>query len=326
MSQTPQRHAVKVGLFVTGAVAILAAGVFTIGDLNDTFTRKVKVSAIFDEVGGLQGGDNVWFSGVKVGRVTELAFRNGSRVHVEMKIDADATPFIHQGTLAKIGSDGLIGSQIVVLYDSPPDAAPLAAGDVLGTVEALSTDDMMVMLQETNSNVLAITSDVKLLSAGLVAGEGTAGKLLRDDALYGELSTSAADLSVAMADARRTSASVSTFAGNLNQPGTLPYDLVHDRTTHTAMSGAVAQVQQAGVRAQDLMDGLATGAADPQTPLGALVADREAGQDLSETLENLNQGSKALTEDAEALQYNWLMRRYLRKRAADQERGAAAKD
>jgi phospholipid/cholesterol/gamma-HCH transport system substrate-binding protein len=326
MSPTSPRHAVKVGLFVSGAVAILAAGVFTIGDLNETFTTKVKVSAVFDEVGGLQGGDNVWFSGVKVGRVTRLALRDGSKVQVEMKIDADATHYIHQGTLAKIGSDGLIGNQIVVLYGSPPDAAPLVAGDVLHTEASRSTEDMMVMLQETNTNVLAITSDIKQLSAGLVAGEGSAGKLLRDDALYSELAGSAADLGVAMADARAATADVSAFASKLDQPGTLPYDLVNDRTTHAAMTDTMVQARQAGARASDLMDGLATGAADPDTALGALVADRGAGPDVSLTLQSLARGSEALAADAEAVQYNWLMRRYLRRRAADQERDAGVED
>ena len=58
-----------VGLFIAFGGLVLGGGILTVGDLNDTFTRKVEVSAVFEDVNGLQEGDNVWFSGVKVGTV-----------------------------------------------------------------------------------------------------------------------------------------------------------------------------------------------------------------------------------------------------------------
>jgi phospholipid/cholesterol/gamma-HCH transport system substrate-binding protein len=324
VSQPPPRQSVKVGLFVTGALGVLAAGVFTIGDLNDSFTPKIPISAVFDEVSGLQGGDSVWFSGVKVGRVTRLAFRSGSQVVVEMKVDRNAAPFIHRGSLARIGTDGLIGSQIVVLYDSPPDGPPLQAGDVLDTETSLSAEDMMGMLQETNLQVLAISKDVQRITSGLAAGEGTVGRLLRDDALYEDLAASGDSVNRALVDARAAAASAATFAARLDRPGTLPHDLVTDTTTHAALTRAVAQVDRAGERAADLMDGLATGAADPDTALGALVGDKTAGAGVKRTMAHLEEGSLALTEDLEAIQQNRLMRRYLKRRARDREAEAAA--
>jgi len=45
-----------------------------IGNLHATFKKKMKVVAFFDDVGGLQTGNNVWFSGVKIGTVRKLHF------------------------------------------------------------------------------------------------------------------------------------------------------------------------------------------------------------------------------------------------------------
>ena len=64
MNPNNRRRSVILGLFVTAATAILAAGVLTIGNLNDAFTDSVTVTARFKEVNGLKKGDNVWFSGV----------------------------------------------------------------------------------------------------------------------------------------------------------------------------------------------------------------------------------------------------------------------
>ena len=62
MNPSPNRQAVVVGLFTAAAIAILAGAVLTIGDINDSFTRKVTVTAVFDEVSGLKKGDNMAYS------------------------------------------------------------------------------------------------------------------------------------------------------------------------------------------------------------------------------------------------------------------------
>ena len=59
MNPSPNRQAVIVGLFVAVAIAILTGGILTIGDLNDTFTRKITATTVFDGVNGLQQGDNI---------------------------------------------------------------------------------------------------------------------------------------------------------------------------------------------------------------------------------------------------------------------------
>ena len=311
---SPNRQAVVVGLFVTVALAILTGGILTIGDLNDTFTRKISVTAVFDEVNGLQQGDNVWFSGVKVGIVKTLGLHGESQVEVEMRIDQDATEYIRKDVLAKIGSDGLIGNKIVVLYGGTSDAPDLQPGDVLTIGKAVSTEDMMTMLQESNSNLLAITTNLKGISGKLANGEGTIGKVLNDDALYTSVTDTVATLNAASGNAQTLTASLSTFADELNQEGNLPHDLVTDRTTYASLTATVVELNQAGQSASELMEGVAKGAADPNTPIGTLMHDTQAGTDLKVTLDNLNRGSLLLSEDLEAAQHNFMLRGFFKKK------------
>ncbi|MDP2314231.1 MAG: MlaD family protein [Pseudomonadota bacterium] len=328
MTPSPNRQAVIVGLFVASAVVILAGGILTIGDLNDTFTKKMSVTAVFEEVNGLQQGDNIWYSGVKVGIVKTVGFHGGSQVEIEMRVDREAAQYIHQDALAKIGSDGLIGSKIVVLYGGTPEAPSLQPGTVLQTAEMISTETILAMVQENNTNLLAITTDLKGISGRIATGEGTIGKLLKEDELYTNINGTVASLNTASASAETLTASLSTFAGKLNKEGSLPNELVTDRTTYAALTGTVDKLQHAGTRASDLMDGLAKGAADPNSPVGTLMHDQPAGTDLKVTLDNMNKSSVLLTENLAALQDNFLLRGYFKKqeRAAAKAAAAASAD
>lgn len=318
MSPPPQRQAVVVGVFTTVAIAILVGGILTIGDLNDTFTRKVQVSAVFDEVGGLQRGDNIWFSGVKVGVVQQLRFQGDAQVVVEMKVDESATEFIAQDSLAKVGSDGLIGSRIVVLYGGTPQAPRLHEGDVLAVGVALSTDDIMRVFQENNENLLAITTDLKGISGDLVKGRGAVGRLLEDELLSSQLAETVTSLSLASEEARSMSVSMSNFAGKLNREGTLPGDLVNDTTSYASLTRTVAALEQTGARASTMVDGLATAVEDPLSPLGTLLRDRAAGADLKQTMAQVNKSSELLSEDLEALQHTFPLKGYFRRQAKRQ--------
>jgi len=324
MNPSPNRQAVVVGLFTAAAIAILAGAVLMIGDINDSFTRKVTVTAVFDEVSGLKKGDNIWFSGVKVGTVKSLSFQEDSKVEVILRVDREATPFIHKDVLAKVGSDGLIGNRIVVLYGGTPTAPKLADGDVLSIGKTVSTEEIMATLQENNKNLLGITSDLKVVSGKLAAGEGTIGKLLTDEALYASVNDTAATLNGASANAQDMTSSLSTFASKLNAKGSLPNDLVTDKTTYASLTATVSELNETGARASKLVGTLADGVADPNSPVGALMGDGAAGGDLKQTLENLNRGTVLLNEDLEAAQHNFLLRGFFKKR--DKAAADKAKD
>ena len=116
MNEAPNRHAVIVGLFVFVGLIFLIGGILMVGNLHDTFKSKMKVVSLFDDVSGLKKGNNVWFSGVKIGTVSDLHFYGKSQVEVSMNIETKAQQYIRKDAKVKISSDGIIGNKILVIY------------------------------------------------------------------------------------------------------------------------------------------------------------------------------------------------------------------
>lgn len=131
MNEVSNKRAVYVGLFVFLGIIFLIANIM-IGNLHEeTFKRKIKVVALFDDVGGLRTGNNIWFWGVKIRTVSSLNFKEGSQVKVIMKIEVKAQQYIRKNSNVKLSTDGLIGNKILVIYGGNPKASVVQEGDTL---------------------------------------------------------------------------------------------------------------------------------------------------------------------------------------------------
>src|ERR1035437_5247326 len=156
MNESPNRRAVIGGLFVL-------AGILVVGNLHKTFDKKIKVISRFDDVNGLQTGNNIWFSGVKIGTVNNLHFFGKSQVEVIMNSETKAQQYIRKDPKVKISSDGLIGNKILVIYGGTARSKEVQQGDTLEVEKTFSSDDMINTFQENNKNLLAITADFKTI-------------------------------------------------------------------------------------------------------------------------------------------------------------------
>lgn len=334
MKSASNKRAVIVGLFIVLGLVFLLAGILAIGNLRNTFVRKIHLTAIFEDVNGLQAGNNVWFSGVKIGTVHELGFHGKSQVLVNIKIDEKARQYIRKDSKMKISTDGLIGNKIIVIYGGTETEPLVEEGDVLGIEKIESTEEMLSTLRENNENLLAITTDFKSISKKIAGGEGTVGKLLNDETLYNSLGTTLASLQRSSAHAEKLTASISTYGVKLNQEGSLANDLVTDTTVFKDVQASVQQLKQLTTTAREVTENLksasnhvnvATSKLDNQSsPLGVLLYDEASATHLKATLKNLEGGSEKLDENLRAAQDNILLRRYFKKKNKAEK--AAVKD
>ena len=315
------KRSVIVGVFVFLALAIFVLGVMTLGGQKSLFNRGATISAVFNEVNGLQPGNNVWYAGVKVGTVQDISFQPDGKVKVEMNIEKDHQAIIKKDAKAKVGADGFIGNKLVILSGGSANAPVVDDGHTLAVEYAAGMDQMMVTLQENNKNLLAITSNFKTLSDGMVNGKGTVGKLLNDDRLFNDLQQSIATIKVATANAQQMVAGVSNYTNKLTTKGSLANDLVTDTVIFSRLRSTVKEIDALSGKANDVMQSLNSASAsiqqklnDNTSPVGVLLNDKQMAEEIKATIRNLQAGSQKLDENMEALQHNFLLRGFFKNK------------
>lgn len=315
MNEQSAKRTAIVGLFIFIGLAFLLAGILIVGNLRETFNRKMRIVTLFDEVGGLQSGNNIWLSGVKIGTVSNLRFYGKSQVEVSMNIESKVQKYIPRDAKVKLGNDGLIGNKILIIYGGTQESVNVQEGDTLVVEKTFTSEDMINTLQENNKNLLEITSDFKSISKNLAAGEGTIGKLLHDSSVYENINVATALLKGTLSKAQLMMGSLATFSSGLNKKGTLTNELTTDTLIFTSMKASVLKFQSIADTAKLLIAGFKRAASNPNTPIGVLLYDEEAGTHLKVTIKNLKSSSLKLDEDLEAAQHNFLLRGFFKKKA-----------
>jgi len=320
MNESPNRRTVIVGVFVLLGILFFIGGILMVGNLHETFKNKMKVVSLFDDVGGLKKGNNIWFSGVKIGTVSSLRFYGTSQVEVSMNIETKVQQYIRKDAKVKISSDGLIGNKILVIYGGTTAAPEVEEGDTLGVEKTFTSEDMINTLQENNVNFRAITGDLKVITKKLAEGEGTIGKLLTDDAIYTHINAATASLQTASAKADQLVSTLAAFSSNLNKKGTLANELTTDTLVFKSVKASVLQLQQMADTASAFVADLKKASKNPNSTVGVLLRDEQSGARIKETIKNLESSSQKLDEDLKAAQSSFLLKGYFKKQEKEKEK------
>ncbi len=171
---------VRLGIFVSVTIALFIVGIYFIGQRQKLFVDTFHVSGIFTDISGLQVGNNVRFSGINVGIIEDIQQVTDTTVRVDMQIVEDSRKFIKKNAIAIIGSDGLMGSKIVVIIPGTVGKRELSDNDVLATARQVNLDEILAKLKITSDNAAHITGDLSAIMSEVRAGKGTIGMLLMD--------------------------------------------------------------------------------------------------------------------------------------------------
>ncbi|MBD1395846.1 MCE family protein [Pontibacter sp. JH31] len=321
MSAADNKRSVIVGIFVFLAIVILVAGIFTLAGQQKRFIRTLEVKAVFDDVAGLKTGNNVWFSGVKIGTIKAINLYGDSQVEVVMNIEERVQEYIRKDAVARISSESFIGNKNIVIDGGTQQAAPIQTGDRLQAQNPLNTDDLMETLQKNNKNLVAITSDFKELSGKLVQGEGTVGAILTDTTLANDFRNMVANLQRTSQSTVNASRALSSFTNKLNAPGGLANQLVTDKQVFQQLKSSVAQLEEATTSASEMTDNLRNASnklTNSNSAVGVLLNDQQFARQLQSTMKNLETGSEKLDQNMEALQNNFLLRGFFRRQEKEE--------
>jgi phospholipid/cholesterol/gamma-HCH transport system substrate-binding protein len=201
----------RLGLFIFGTLAVLAAGVFIIGSKEYLFRSTYRVKAQFDNVAGLAEGADVQVGGVHSGMVESinLPHKPGDKVTVVMDLDKSTHEIIKQDSVASIETEGMLGNQYVAISFGSAGQGEVADGQVIQSQPPLIMADMLKKAsgildsgQLAMSNANLATAHLNSVSAKIDAGQGTVGALVNDKQLYSNLQQTTSSLQATMMQAQ----------------------------------------------------------------------------------------------------------------------------
>ena len=105
----------KLGMFVIIGLVLFTGTIYYVGKQQNLFGSTFHLKSNFKTVSGLQVGNNVRFSGINIGTVSEIQLINDSSVVVNVLIDEEVQKFIKSDASASIGSDGLMGDKVLTI-------------------------------------------------------------------------------------------------------------------------------------------------------------------------------------------------------------------
>jgi phospholipid/cholesterol/gamma-HCH transport system substrate-binding protein len=318
---------VKLGAFVLGGVALFLMSVFLIGSENNIFSRTFDISAVFKNVEGLKEGDNVWLSGVKIGTVTDVKIASQGKVIVKLSLKNNQHEFITRDATASVGSDGLVGNKIVVIRPGKSMEA-IEEEDTINTLSPTDTQELFNIAKDVGENTRSLTSDLKLITKKINDGQGIVGELFNDGQIASDLRDAVTNLKATGDNTARATAELHALLLELKSGDGLLPTLLHDTAYANSFEEALTNVKLVSANANDVarnLEQLSNNMNSPDNAVGVLLTDSTFAERLKSTMTNAERATQKLDENMEALQHNFLFRRYFRKQEKRNRDAASSK-
>ncbi len=320
---------VKLGLFVVAGLLFLIIMLYMIGRDQNLFSKNILLRARFANASGLVAGNNVRYAGIQVGTVSKVKLINDSVVEVEMLVDQQYQENIHKDALATISTEGLIGNRIVGIMPGKGGAPVVEDGDLIAVKKVVTTDELLETLALSNRNIVSITENLKQ-TAARINNSTALWKLLSDESLPGNLKQAALNIRQATGKANSFVSELDLLVHDVKAGKGSLGALVADTALAVELNKALVGFQEVGESANQLgatlnQLGLQVNREvdSGKGPVHAMLKDSVLVNQISASLQNIQNGTAAFNANMEALKHNFLFRGYFRKLEKQQKKEAA---
>jgi phospholipid/cholesterol/gamma-HCH transport system substrate-binding protein len=323
-TKTPMQN-LKLGIFVVLGTILLIIAAYLIGNGQSLFVKKFTVNAVFNNVNGLQVGNNVRFSGIDIGTVDNIQMMNDSTIVVYMAINKKMKEHIRSDAVATIGSDGLVGSMLVNIVPGQGQAALIEDGARLKSYSKISSQDMLNTLNVTNENAALLTSDLLKITESLTDGKGTLGRLLNDTLMAKDLKQTINNLKISSSQVNTTLDELQKTLKVLNSGDGVAGVLLSDSLSAEKVRNIIQNLEVSSNEITKMTTDLNTVIGEMKNGEGVLnkvATDTVLANQLMRTMKNIEEGTERFNENMEALKHNFLTRGYFRKLEREQKKQA----
>jgi phospholipid/cholesterol/gamma-HCH transport system substrate-binding protein len=191
----------RVGLLVLFAIGILIAMILTIsGDIS--FQKSLTVRTKLSQVDGLRPGTEVRLAGVGIGKVSKVNLlpvaendevKRNVEVIMEIEPTIDGVPAqerIRSDSRVNLGSVGLLGDKVIdITPGTQQNGRPIKDGEEIPGAQETSIKQLVTGASDIMSNFNLLSNEVKKIAEDINDGKGTAGRFIKDEALYNNLNS-----------------------------------------------------------------------------------------------------------------------------------------
>jgi phospholipid/cholesterol/gamma-HCH transport system substrate-binding protein len=307
---------IRLGLFVIVGLLIFVLAVYFIGEKQKMFGQTDQLNAVFNNVNGLQLGNNVRYSGINIGTVRGIEMVNDTTIRVKMVIEKSVFSHIRKDAIASIGSDGLVGNMIVNITPGIGTSPLVKSNDQINSVNRIRTDDVLNTLNTTNQNIAQITSDLLKITKTIQQGKGTLGLLINDTLMGSDVKKSLEYIKKTGEGTTETVAKLNQLMTSLNQNNNV-IGVLKDSAVANKIKVLVDELVDSGKKVTLLIDNAnatVTQIKEGEGAINYLSTNADFTKKLDSTMTNINQASYRLNENLEALKHNFLFRKYFKKK------------
>ena len=326
MKETPSQK-LRLGIFMILGSVVFILAIYFVGNKQSMFGRTVVLNSIFNNVNGLQPGNNVRYSGIDIGTVRNIEMINDTAIRVEMAIESKILHYIKKDAVATISSDGLVGSMIINIIPGTGNEASIANGGIIKSYSRIRTEDMLKTLTVTNENAALLTEDLLKITNQITQGKGSLGMLLNDTAMAGDVKETIYYLKISSRETASSMKKINQLITSLdktdNTIGILKDTILAGKIKSTVFN--LEKSSQTVNHTITKLDELIVGIKEGQGAVNYLTKDPKSAQKIDSVITNINDATILLKQDLEAVQHNFLLRGYFKKQEKARKKNSGKK-
>src|SRR5687768_4365384 len=293
MPKTSIQKNTRVGLLVTGALALLMVFLFFIGSEQKIFARKNEYDVRLENVTGLAEGNPVKMSGVTIGVIREIKLPIDPKqksVEIVVMIDRKFSERVRGDSRVRMKKLGLLtGDAYLDVTPGTLRFPELDPGSVIPSQRQTDVESIISSGEDLVDNLVQISYSLKNILQRVDRGEG----------LLGEITT-APETKQRITDTflttlNKTNAALTHIESGRGVVGKLIYDDAYGEELTASIAGAAKSMQALTGRIQQSFE-----KGDGMVP--ALLNDPEGKRRVYELIENLRASSANLSTFTSSLQ------------------------
>jgi phospholipid/cholesterol/gamma-HCH transport system substrate-binding protein len=307
---------VKLGGLIIAGLFLLFAGLVYIGRQQNLFSDVYYLNAYFNDVRGLQEGNNVRYSGIDVGTVNDIAIISDTLVKVRFSVREEVAKFIKKDSHAEIGTEGLMGNKILIVYPGTPQAEKVKENGEVPVNPTVDFDDLMKEIGGATNKLRNITSNIDRITTKLNTGYGLLGKLLNDTVMPKQVDLISDQTLEASQNLNAITQKINRGEGDLGK--FLNDDHVTDNMNESfrKIDSLTAETK----RLTEKLNRVAAQVVEGNGVINKLLYDSTFAQELDQSVKKIDETVVEIKQASEAVSSSWILRMFSKEDNKNKEK------